>query len=36
MPIAIRDQEDTELLVIHLIYLYFFPEGQTLVSVLMC
>lgn len=25
--------EDTWLLFIHLIYLYFFPEGETLVSI---
>lgn len=30
---AICGCEDTGLLFIHLIYLYFFPEGETLVSI---
>lgn len=36
MPNAICGCEDTRLLFIHLIYLYFFPEGKTLVSVHLC
>lgn len=33
MPNAVCGCEDTWLLFIHLIYLYFFPEGETLVSI---
>lgn len=33
MPNAVCGCEDTGLLFIHLIYLYFFPEGETLVSI---
>lgn len=33
MPNAACGCEDTWLLFIHLIYLYFFPEGETLVSI---
>lgn len=36
MPIAVCGCEDTRLLFIHLIYLYFFPEGETLVSIHLC
>lgn len=36
MPNAICGCEDTGLLFIHLIYLYFFPEGETLVSIHLC
>lgn len=36
MPNAVCGCEDTGLLFIHLIYLYFFPEGETLVSIHLC
>lgn len=36
VPNAICGCEDTGLLFIHLIYLYFFPEGETLVSIHLC
>lgn len=36
MPNPVCGCEDTGLLFIHLIYLYFFPEGETLVSIHLC
>ncbi len=36
MPNAVCGCEDTGLLFIHLIYLYFFPEGELLVSLHLC